>query len=65
VGGNRTLVVGGVVLVLIGFGWFALSHLVMGTASADAVGEAVGVILAVMVLASAVGAFVSGRGNHR
>ena len=64
-GSNRTLVVGGTVIVLLGAGWFALSHLVMGTAVADALGEALGVMLAVSVVASIGGAFLAGRGKPR
>jgi hypothetical protein len=63
--GTRTLVVGVGVLLLAGIGWFALSHVVMGTATSDAVGEALGVVLALAVVASIAGAFVSARGNHR
>jgi hypothetical protein len=63
--GTRTLVVGVSVLLLAGIGWFSLSHLVMGTPTDDAVGEALGVVLALAVVASVAGAFLSGRGNHR
>jgi len=60
----RTLTVGGVVVALLGAGWFILSHFVMGTTSPDAVGEALGVMLGLLVAASIAGAIVSGRGNH-
>ena len=59
------LVVGGVVLGLLGAGWFVLSHFVMETAAADAVGEALGVMLGVLVLVSVVGTFASSGGSHR
>ncbi len=62
--GARTLAVGGSVVAVLGAGWFVLSHFVMGTTSADAVGEALGVMLALLVVASIFGAVVSGRGNH-
>ena len=42
---TRTLLLGGVVLALLGAGWFALSHLIMGTATGAAVGESLGVVL--------------------
>jgi len=58
--GPVALVAAGVVLGL-GVGWFALSHWVMDTAVADALGEAVGVVLALSIVASAVGAMVSSR----
>jgi hypothetical protein len=59
---TRTLVVGGSLLGLLGLGWFALSHLVMGTATVDAVVEALGVVLALLVVGSVVGAV---RGSVR
>jgi len=52
-----------VVIAGLGVGWFILSHVVMGTAIPDALGEAVGVVLALFVVASAVGAVLSGRGD--
>jgi hypothetical protein len=64
-GGTRTLIVGGATVLLLGVGWFVLSHSVMGTATGDAAGEAIGVVLALLVVASIVGASISGRGNHR
>jgi len=63
-GAARTLTVGGVVVALLGAGWFILSHFVMGTTSPDAVGEALGVMLGLLVAASIAGAIVSGRGSH-
>jgi hypothetical protein len=64
-GTNRTLVVGGGTILALGAGWFVLSHVVMGTAVADALGEALGVVLALAVVASIAGAFLSGRGKTR
>jgi hypothetical protein len=60
-----TLVVGGGTVLLLSVGWFVLSHQVMGTATGDAIGESVGVALSLLVVASIVGAILSGRGNHR
>jgi hypothetical protein len=60
---SRTLVVGGSALAVLGVGWFMLSHVVMGTAGGDALVEALGVVLAVLVLASVVGAVRESR--HR
>jgi hypothetical protein len=54
--GTRTLVLGGSVVALLGIGWFVLSHVVMGTATGDALVEALGVMLALLVVASVVGA---------
>lgn len=62
---NRTAAIGASVIGLLGIGWFALSHFVMKTATADALGEALGVVLALLVVASIIGAVVSTRGNHR
>jgi hypothetical protein len=60
---TRTLVVGGAIIALLGAGWFVLSHLVMDTDISDALGEALGVVLALGVVASIIGAVVSGRGK--
>jgi len=60
---TRTLVVGGGIIGLLGAGWFVLSHLVMDTDISDALGEALGVVLALGVVASIVGAVLSGRGK--
>jgi hypothetical protein len=54
--GTRTLVIGGSVVAVLGFGWFALSHYVLGTALGDAVVESLGVVLALLVVASVIGA---------
>ena len=60
---TRTLVVGGGIIALLGAGWFVLSHVVMDTDISDALGEALGVVLALGVVASIVGAVLSGRGK--
>ncbi len=60
----RTLVLGGSVVALLGFGWFALSHMVLGTATGDAVVESLGVMLALLVVASIIGA-VRGAARER
>ena len=60
---TRTLVVGGGIITLLGAGWFLLSHVVMDTDIPDALSEAVGVVLALGVVASIVGAVLSGRGK--
>jgi hypothetical protein len=56
-------VVGGALVFLLGLGWFALSR-GMGTSVVDAVGEALGVILALLVVASIVAAVLRSRGSH-
>jgi hypothetical protein len=63
--GNRTAAIGASVIGILGAGWFALSHFVMKTATTDALGEALGVMLALLVVASIIGAVLSTRGNHR
>lgn len=60
---TRTLVVGGGIIGLLGAGWFVLSHVVMDTDIPDALGEALGVVLALGVVASIAGAVLSGRGK--
>lgn len=55
----RVLWLGGSIVILLGAGWFALSHLVMGTSTGDAIGEALGVTLALLVVASIIGATTS------
>jgi hypothetical protein len=57
-------VAGGVLVLLSGAGWFALSRGVMGTSVADALGEALGVVLALLVVVSAVAAVFRSRGSH-
>lgn len=61
--GMVKLVVGGVIVTLLGAGWFILSHFVMNTSSSDAAAEALGVVLALMIVASVMGAVASGRGK--
>jgi hypothetical protein len=56
-------VVVGVLVVLLGVGWFALSR-GMGTAVFDAVAESLGVILALLVVVSLVAAVLRSRGSH-
>jgi hypothetical protein len=58
---RRTLVVGGSVLALIAVGWFVLSHVVLGTDSVDALVEALGVVLGLLIAASVVGAVWANR----
>jgi hypothetical protein len=60
---SRTLFVGGGIITLLGAGWFVLSHVVMDTDIPDALGEALGVVLALGVVASIAGAVLSGRGK--
>jgi uncharacterized membrane protein YccC len=60
---NRVLVVGGGIIALLGVGWFVLSHVVMDTDIPDALGESLGVVLALAVVASIFGAVLSGRGK--
>ena len=61
---QRTLLIGGGTLLGLGVGWFVLSHLIIGTATGDAAAEALGVMLALLVVGSIVGALIKGRGNH-
>jgi hypothetical membrane protein len=64
-----TLVVGGALIAALGTGWFVLSHFVMHTTPGDALGESLGVVLALLVVASIAGALASPRnrppGNPR
>jgi hypothetical protein len=63
---TRTLVIGGTVVALLGIGWFVLSHVVMGTPTVDAVVEALGVMLALLVVASIIGSVIRAlRGQRR
>jgi hypothetical protein len=63
--GRRTLAIGGSIIGLIGIGWFVLSHVIMRTNSSDAVVEALGVMLALTIVASVIGAVVSSvRGSR-
>jgi hypothetical protein len=57
------LVVGGAIIGVLGAGWYLLSHFVMKTSAGDAFGESLGVMLALLVVASIAGAIGSGRGK--
>jgi hypothetical protein len=61
---TRVLVTGGVSILLLAVGWFVLSHFVMHTAVPDAIGEALGVAFALLVVASFLGAVLSSQGRH-
>ena len=61
---TQVLVTGGVCILVLAFGWFALSHFVMHTAVPDAIGEALGVAFALLVVASFLGAVLSSQGRH-
>lgn len=52
---------GAVVVVALGGGWFALSHYVLRTPTVDALGETLGVVLGLLVVASVIGAVWSAR----
>jgi hypothetical protein len=56
--GQRTLVIGGSIIGAIGIGWFVLSHVMLRATSSDAVVEALGVMLALTIVASVIGAVV-------
>jgi hypothetical protein len=58
---TRVLVLGGCILAALGVGWFVLSHVVMQTPAVDAVVEALGVRLALLVVASVVGSVARAR----
>lgn len=62
---TRLLVLGGSVVAVLGVGWFVLSHVVMKTPTVDAVVEALGVMLALLVVASIIGSVVSARRRSR
>jgi hypothetical protein len=63
---TRTLVIGGTIVALLGIGWFVLSHVVLGTPTVDAVVEALGVMLALLVVASIIGSVIRAlRGQRR
>jgi hypothetical protein len=53
---TRKLLVGGSLAAALGLGWFMLSHVVKDTAAGDAVVEAFGVVLGLLVVASVIGA---------
>lgn len=58
---TRVFVLGVVAFALVAVGWFLLSWRVMHTSPGDAGGQALGVVLALLVLVSAVGAIRGGR----
>jgi steroid 5-alpha reductase family enzyme len=57
---TRTLAIGGLVIVVLAAGWFALSWRVGHSSPADAFGEALGVAFALLIVFSVIGA-VRGR----
>jgi hypothetical protein len=60
---RRTWTIGAIGLLAVAAGWFALSLRVAHNNVRTAAGEAIGVMLAILVVASVVGAFVSRRGD--
>lgn len=58
----RTITVGATAVALLACGWFVLSWRVMHTAPVDAAGEALGVLLGLLIVASVVGAVRNGSG---
>ncbi len=58
---NGRAVAAGAVIVALSAGWFLMSHFAMDTDVSDALGEAVGVALGLLLVISVVGAAVSGR----
>jgi hypothetical protein len=60
---TRTFVLGAIVFALAAAGWFLLSWRVMHASPGDAGGEALGVVFALLVVVSAIGAVRGGRGG--
>jgi hypothetical protein len=60
-GGTRGALIGTSVVLVLAIGWFLMSHLVMKTSIPDAIGEATGVALGLLIVVSVVGAIVSKR----
>jgi hypothetical protein len=60
---RRAWTFGAIGLVAVAAGWFALSLRVAHNTARTAAGEAIGVMLALLVVASVVGAFVGRRGE--
>lgn len=58
---DRRAVAAGVVIVALSGGWFLMSHFAMDTGVSDALGEAVGVALGLLLVISVVGAALAGR----
>jgi hypothetical protein len=56
--------IGGLVVLALGAGWFAMSRELMGTSVPDAVAESLGVVLALLVVVSIVGAVLRSKGSH-
>ncbi|MBX6723403.1 MAG: hypothetical protein IRY92_09240 [Dactylosporangium sp.] len=52
----RLLVLGGAILAASGVGWFLMSWRIMHTPASDAGGEALGVVLGLLIVVSVVGA---------
>lgn len=50
-----------VAVAVLAAGWFLMSHFTLGTDTADALGEAVGVALGLLLAISVIGAVISGR----
>lgn len=53
---SKTVVAGTAVLLALGAGWFALSWRVMHSPAGDAAGESFGVMFALLIVVSAIGA---------
>lgn len=60
---TRTLVLGVALFALVAAGWFLLSWRVMHTSPGNAGGEALGVVFALLIVVSVVGAVRGGRGG--
>jgi hypothetical protein len=60
-GAHRAAALSGVVILILMVGWFTMSYLLMHNTVADALGEALGVGLGLLVVASVVGAVRSSR----
>ncbi len=61
---GRATVIGGVLIVALAIGWFALSHVVLGTPIVEAIEESFGVAFGLLLLVSVVGAIMTARKNH-
>lgn len=55
------LAAGATGVIALGVGWFFLSWAVIDTPAADAAGEAIGVVFALLIVASVIGAIRSRR----
>jgi hypothetical protein len=56
---------GAMAVIALAVGWFLLSHFVMGTDASDAVGEALGAGLGLLVAISVIGAILSARSSRK